>query len=374
MTSSLAAAARRAAVVSMNRQYDLLIVDDDPTQIVVLGAMLRPFGQVRFAKRGADALRLARQSIPDLMLLDLQLPDMDGAAVLAEMRRSPLLAEVPVLVLSGTEPAQALPGLHGLGVVACLAKPPDGPVLAACVQAELQAALRRLAQRRPRGSGEPAAAFNRRCFDLLLGLACQDGPREGPLALLRLAPTALQPACDAPVLESLARAVRVAARRPGDCIGHLGADGLALLLPDTDARGAACVARQLLQGPGCPAGLAAGFVVLAPAAPGLPPVAPSMLMGAAETALQAARAAGAGQARQVLWQRGVGAGRALPVPGLDNGLGVVADVAAAVGSPAGPTLAAELPAAGATPGQTPTAAPTAALTAAPAGRPPGDAV
>lgn len=307
----------------MNPQYDLLIVDDDPTQIVVLGAMLRPFGQVRFAKRGADALRLARQSIPDLMLLDLHLPDLDGAAVLAEMRRSPLLAEVPVVVLSGTDAQAAARTVGGLGVVACLQKPPDGPTLAACVQAQLQTTLRRLAQRRPRGSGEPAAAFNRRSFDLLLALACQDAPQEGPLSLLRLAPADQDPAsCDAAALERLAQAVRTAARRPADCIGHLGSEGLALLLPDTDARGAACVTRQLLQGPGAAARLAAGFVVLA-AATGQPQaVAPSMLMGAAETALQAARTAGAGHARQVAWQPAVGASRPLPLPGLPAGDGV----------------------------------------------------
>lgn len=304
----------------MNPQYDLLIVDDDPTQIVVLGAMLRPFGQVRFAKRGADALRLARQSIPDLMLLDLQLPDLGGAAVLAEMRRSPLLADVPVIVLSGSATTLAMPSVGSLGVAACLTKPPEAAALAACVQDELAAGLRRLAQRRPRGSGEPAAACNRRSFDLLLALACQQAPADGPLALLRLAPAGATPAADGWALEALARRVRTAARRPGDCIGHLGAEGLAVLLPDTDARGAACVARQLLQGPGEPLQLSAGFVVLGPAAAIQPPLAPSMLMGAAEDALRAARAAGAGLACQVVWQPGVGASRPLPVPGLDPGL------------------------------------------------------
>ncbi|URI08997.1 response regulator [Aquincola tertiaricarbonis] len=300
----------------MNPQYDLLIVDDDPTQIVVLGAMLRPFGQVRFAKRGADALRLARQSIPDLMLLDLQLPDLDGVAVLAQMRRSPLLADVPVVVLTGTDPVAAGRSVSGLGVAACLPKPPDGPALAACVQAQLQLALRRLAQHRPRGSGEQVSAFNRRSFDLLLALACQNLPHDGPLALLRLAPAAASPACcDAALLERLAQAVRSAARRPGDCIGHLGSEGLALLLPDTDEHGAACVTHQLLQGPGGAAELAAGFVVLTADAAGSGAVLPSMLMGAAEAAWQAARAAGPGQARQVVWHPGVGAGRPLPVPG-----------------------------------------------------------
>lgn len=304
----------------MNKQYDLLIVDDDPTVIVVLGAMLRSFGQVRFAKRGADALRLARQAIPDLVLLDLGLPDMSGLEVLAEMRRSPLLADVPVVVLSGSDHAPLVEAARREGAAACLHKPPEGPEITACVQTWLDDGLRGMALRRERGSGPAQAACNRRSFDMLLAMACSRVPLDGErLALLRLAPAEDQaPAPDG--VEGLARALREVARRPSDRIGHLGEEGLALLLTDTDARGAACVARELLQQPCCVGRMAVGFVALEPlpphlAVPSAPARVPSAaaLMQAAEAALAAARLAGPGQARQVAWRADIGAGRPMPV-------------------------------------------------------------
>lgn len=136
----------------MNEPHDLLIIDDDPTVIVVLGAVLRPLGQVRFAKRGADGLRLARQARPDLVLLDLQLPDLPGLQVLAELRSSPALAGVPVLLMSGSEPdAQALAWCRQPAVAFQL-KPPHPQQLLACAHELLLQAAAAPACRRSEGA------------------------------------------------------------------------------------------------------------------------------------------------------------------------------------------------------------------------------
>ncbi|MCR5865004.1 MAG: response regulator [Aquincola tertiaricarbonis] len=124
----------------MNAPHDLLIVDDDPTVIVVVGACLRSLGKVRFAKRGADGLRLARQAIPNLVLLDLNLPDLPGLQLLAEMRASAPLATVPVLLMSGSEPDARVQAWCEQPGVAFQMKPPQPQRLLACAQALLQAA------------------------------------------------------------------------------------------------------------------------------------------------------------------------------------------------------------------------------------------
>lgn len=124
----------------MNQPYDILIIDDDPTVIVVLGAALRSLGQVRFAKRAADGLRLAHQATPHLVLLDLNLPDRPGLQVLADLRATPRLAAVPVLLMSGSEPDAEALAWCGRPAVAFEQKPPQPQRLLARVRELLQAA------------------------------------------------------------------------------------------------------------------------------------------------------------------------------------------------------------------------------------------
>lgn len=279
----------------MTALYDILIVDDDPTVIVVLGAMLRPWGQVRFAKRAADALRLARVSVPDLVLLDLQLPDGTGDQVCAAMARSPLLADVPVVVLSASaEPPVAAAALAN-GAREFLPKPPQAELVVPCVRRHLEAALHEAATARPRGSGPPRrGCCNRRRFDTVLALECVRAADDGaPLALLRIAPA--RPLADGGVqTEAIAAALQRVARRPDDRLGHFGAEGLALLLPCTDADGGAQVAarlRTIADGGASCGPLHVGLAAWTPPADGGRGAAPTAtgLLAAAEVRLAAAR-------------------------------------------------------------------------------------
>ena len=60
----------------MNSQ--ILLVDDDPSSVRLLASILTGLGSLRFATSGAEALRLARESVPDLVLLDAEMPGMSG--------------------------------------------------------------------------------------------------------------------------------------------------------------------------------------------------------------------------------------------------------------------------------------------------------
>ena len=63
---------------------NLLLVDDDPGAIQLMARILAHDGKLRFATNGTDALRLARESTPDLVLLDAEMPVMGGFEVAAE--------------------------------------------------------------------------------------------------------------------------------------------------------------------------------------------------------------------------------------------------------------------------------------------------
>lgn len=121
----------------------LLVVDDDLGAIECLGHSLKGFAQISFATNGEDALRLARQHRPDLVLLDIDLGDGDGFHVCQALRADPAHDRMPIMFLtqSGSEGHEAL--ALAVGGDDFMRKPFNAPVL--------RARLRRLVdhQRRP---------------------------------------------------------------------------------------------------------------------------------------------------------------------------------------------------------------------------------
>lgn len=79
----------------------ILVVEDDPDQIALLEFNLKREGfSVGTARDGIEALKKARSIRPDLILLDLLLPEMDGLAVCEILRRGPDTASVPIIILT----------------------------------------------------------------------------------------------------------------------------------------------------------------------------------------------------------------------------------------------------------------------------------
>ena len=82
----------------MNNKYKILLVEDDENIRIMVGAMLESAGyQVIETRNGTTAITLVSSHIPDLILLDLGLPDMDGMELLEFVRKTDL---VPIIVLS----------------------------------------------------------------------------------------------------------------------------------------------------------------------------------------------------------------------------------------------------------------------------------
>jgi CheY-like chemotaxis protein len=84
--------------------HRVLIADDDPEMVRLLQRMLHgriPASACLEAYTGAEVLSLARSGKPDLLLLDLFMPEMNGPEVLEEMSADPDLAQTPVIIISG---------------------------------------------------------------------------------------------------------------------------------------------------------------------------------------------------------------------------------------------------------------------------------
>ncbi len=93
---------RIAQAVALDRQkITVLVVDDDPMVLEYMAAILRPEGfTIRTARGGREGLSLAREWPPNLLVLDLLMPDIDGFQFLDELKRDPLTAGIPIVILT----------------------------------------------------------------------------------------------------------------------------------------------------------------------------------------------------------------------------------------------------------------------------------
>ncbi|HNC21940.1 HD domain-containing phosphohydrolase [Accumulibacter sp.] len=117
----------------------ILLIDDDPATLEVINECLLPHFRTRIATRGGKGLELAQLSpAPDLVLLDLELPDMNGYQVCSALKRDTRTAEIPVIFLSShTDMADIIRGLE-LGAVDYVPKPVAPPILLARVRTQLR--------------------------------------------------------------------------------------------------------------------------------------------------------------------------------------------------------------------------------------------
>ncbi len=232
----------------------ILLVDDDPVSIRVLSRILNNYPNLQFATNGADALRLAADFTPDLILLDAEMPEMSGFQVCEALKRDPRLAHVAVIfVTSHSEPEFEVAGLE-LGAVDFISKPVSAPLVLARVRTQLR--LKNMADELRNLSLIDAltATGNRRAFDANLQAEWRRSLRTAkPLALLMVDVDHFKafndryghPAGDT-CLKRVAAALQSAMLRPADKVARIGGEEFAVLLPETDGPGAERVAHRLL--------------------------------------------------------------------------------------------------------------------------------
>lgn len=105
----------------------LLYVDDEPDirQIVEMALGLAGGLSIQTAESGGQALELARTLRPDLVLLDVMMPGLDGPETLRRMRAEPTLAAIPVIFMTAKSLPQEVARFHELGALGVIAKPFD---------------------------------------------------------------------------------------------------------------------------------------------------------------------------------------------------------------------------------------------------------
>ena len=294
----------------------LLIVDDDPGIVQVLGHMLEGLGHLRFALSAVDALRLARESAPDVVLVDAEMPGMNGFEFCSAMKADPQLSEVPVIFVSAHGHVETEVACFAVGAADFIRKPPTAEVVVARVRTQLRLKSLSDALRRAALVDGLTGVANRRRFDEQLQTECDRALRSGdPLSLLMIDVDQFKryndlyghPAGDA-CLRSDAGAIQSLVRRPADQVARYGGEEFVMLLPQTEPSGAAHLGQRVVDAVAAlriphegspPLRLVTVSVGVATARcssdGGCTPATPEALVSAADQALYAAKSAGRGQ-------------------------------------------------------------------------------
>lgn len=118
--------------MNRDRLREILYVDDEPDirEIVQMALGLVPTLSVNTADSGTRALQSMQSSKPDLVLLDVMMPNMDGPTTLQQMRSQPELQAIPVIFMTAKAMPQEVARFRSLGAAAVIAKPFDPMLLA----------------------------------------------------------------------------------------------------------------------------------------------------------------------------------------------------------------------------------------------------
>jgi diguanylate cyclase (GGDEF)-like protein len=237
------------------RKPCLLIVDDQAINIQTLYRIFQGDHRLLMATSGAKALAVCTDDPPDLILLDVVMPEMDGHEVCKRLKADEATRDIPVIfVTAHTDAASEAEGLD-LGAVDFIAKPFNPAVVRARVKTHLTLKAQSDLLRQMAFVDGLTGVANRRCFDEQLLIEWRRGARHSrPVSLLLLDVDHFKRYNDRyghqmgdDCLRRLAAAIEGGVCRPGDLVARYGGEEFACILPETGIDGALKVAQGIEQ-------------------------------------------------------------------------------------------------------------------------------
>lgn len=233
----------------------LLLVDDQPINIQVMHQIFAADFQVFMATSGAQALAICRDNPPDLVLLDVVMPEMDGFEVCSLLQADEATRNIPVIfVTAHDDAAQETRGLE-VGAVDFIAKPVNPAVVRARVKTHLTLKFQSDMMRKLVFLDGLTGVYNRRYFDQQFALEWARAARnDSPLSVILLDVDFFKRYNDHyghqagdDCLKQVARTLQATLRRPADLVARYGGEEFICILPDTGVDDAMLMAQQLEQ-------------------------------------------------------------------------------------------------------------------------------
>jgi len=124
-------------MVENYKKQVVLVVDDTPINLDIIKGILGKEHTIKIAINGATALKIVQKQPPDLILLDIMMPEMDGYEVCRQLKSDPISAKIPVIFVTAmSEVRDEVKGLDA-GAIDYITKPISGPILCARVRTHL---------------------------------------------------------------------------------------------------------------------------------------------------------------------------------------------------------------------------------------------
>jgi PleD family two-component response regulator len=112
-----------------NNEKKILIVDDDKMNIIALAHYLKPPYEIIVALDGVSALEMAEKHTPDIILLDIIMPDINGFDVLTKLKKSETTKDIPIIFITGLDTNEIMDRGLALGAVDYITKPFDKAIV-----------------------------------------------------------------------------------------------------------------------------------------------------------------------------------------------------------------------------------------------------
>lgn len=255
MTLNPSPASAKDPQEDLARRPRLLLVDDDINSILALRSALALDHQLIMARSGAEALQVLQGEPPDLILLDVDMPGMDGYEVCLRLKSAPILRDVPVVFITAHRDSAA--EVRGLDVGAAdfISKPVEPRIVRARVRTQVMLKQQADMLRRLVYVDALTGVANRRQADERLNEYWRVSQRAGqPMAALLIDVDHFKQYNDRfghatgdRCLRAVALALKSVLLRGGDLLARYGGEEFVYLLPDTDLKGAESVAQRALQ-------------------------------------------------------------------------------------------------------------------------------
>ena len=235
------------------RRAKILLVDDQPLNIQVLYQAFAADHELCMATSGAQALQVCASQHPDLILLDIEMPGMDGFEVCRRLKADVATCDIPVIFVTAHIDDEAQMRGLDLGAVDFISKPINIQIVRARVNIHLTLKAQADLLRRWAYIDGLTGVHNRRYFDERLSREWDRAVRSNsPLSVLMLDVDFFKRYNDHyghqagdDCLRRVANALENGLKRPADLLARYGGEEFVCLLPDTDLSGAQQVADEL---------------------------------------------------------------------------------------------------------------------------------
>ena len=238
--------------MDVNRS-SVLIVDDESVNIKILAHILGSEYKIITATSGMDAIKTAKEKSPDIILMDIMMPDMDGYQTLSLIKKNEDICKIPVIFITGLDSDEDEEKGLSLEAADYITKPFSSSVVKLRVRNQIKMLQQMRTIEELSYLDQLTGLSNRRSFDDRLRMEWKQAVREKThISILMMDLDKFKAVNDIYghmhgdiVLQTVSGIIKKIYRRPGDFASRWGGEEFVVLLPNTPAEGAVEIAEKI---------------------------------------------------------------------------------------------------------------------------------